>query len=222
MFKKLLIAFLALLVILVIAADRVGEHVAAHVLAGKLESDEHLTSRPSVSIGGIPFLTQAIGGEYHDVTVTTHDFVTSDRVQIDTLSVHLHDVHIPLSKVISGSVSKVPVDRVDGSVFVSFDEITSYLTGRGISATLSRASSGSIDVAVRLTPHASLLRGIATLGVTGSTVTLSVSASHGLPAAAVLRIPLRGLPFRFDVTSVQVGLDGVSGTGTADHVVLGS
>src|SRR5579884_149396 len=132
MFKKLLIAFLALLVILVVAADRVGAHVAAHVLAGKLESDENLTTRPSVSIGGIPFLTQAIGGTYHDVTVTTHDFLTSDRVQIDTLSVHLHGVHIPLSKVIGGSVSKVPVDRVDGNVFVSFSEITSYLTGRGI------------------------------------------------------------------------------------------
>jgi hypothetical protein len=225
MLRKLLIAFLVLLVVAVVAADRITEHVAAHVLAGKLEHDEHLDSRPSVSIGGIPFLTQAFSGDYHDVTVTTHDFLTPDRVEIDTLTAQLHGVHIPLSKVVGGSVSTVPVDRVDGNVFVSFSEISSYLQGTGVTVTMTRATSNTADIAVRLSPRATLLRGVATVTANGSSVTLSVrvgGAQSAVHAPLSLHIPLQGLPFRFRVTSVQVGIDGISGTGTASHVVLGS
>ena len=222
MIRKLLLALLVLLVIAVVVVDRVGGSVASHVLAGKLESDEHLDSRPSVSIGGFPFLTQAISGDYNDVTVTTHGFLTPDRVRIDTLTAKLHGVHIPLSKVVGGSVKTVPVDRVDGSVFVSFGDVANYLATRGITVALTRSSANAVNVVGRLAAHAKLVQGLATIGVSGTTVTLSIAATSGLPRALVLRIPIQGLPFRFTVTSVQVGVGGISGTGTARHVVLGS
>ena len=42
MIRKLLIVAVALVLVLGITVDRVGAHVAAHVLSGKLETDEHL------------------------------------------------------------------------------------------------------------------------------------------------------------------------------------
>ena len=221
MIRKMLIAVLALLVVLVIAADRVGASVADHVLAGKLQTDEHLSSRPSVSIGGIPFLTQAIHGRYGDIKVVAHDFKTPDQVEIDTLTAHLHGVHIPLSKVIGGSVSKVPVNHVDGTAFVSFSEITSYLTGTGVSLTIHRAGAGTVSVVGHAVGRSRLLKGVATVSVKAGVITLTlvndVTGTH-----LVLPIPLHGLPFRVEVTSVTVGADGITGTGTAEHVTLGS
>lgn len=222
MFRKLLLAFLVLLVLAVVVVDRVGGHVAAHVLAGKLESDEHLDSRPSVSIGGFPFLTQALNGKYDDVTVTTHNFLTPDQLRLDTLTAKLHGVHIPLSKVLDGSVKTVPVDRVDGSVSVSFGELADYLSMHGVSVALTRSTATAVKVVGRLAPHSKLVQVVGTIGVSDSTLTLSIGMGQGLPRVIVLRIPLQGLPFRFEVTSIEVGLGGISGTGVARHVVLGS
>jgi hypothetical protein len=222
-FRKLLIVFALLIVVLVVVADRVGASVASHVLASKLQSDEHLPNRPSVSIGGVPFLTQAFHGDYSDVGVTAHGYKTSDGVEIQTLKVHLHGVDLPLSHVLKGEVSQVPVDHVDGSAFVSFADVVRYLAGTAISVRLSRASSASVEVIrqVRIGGRSKLLSSIATVSVSGSTVTLSVAgATHLKPLT--LSVPLHGLPFRFTVTSVRVTSTGLSGTGTANHVTLGS
>ena len=223
MLRRLLIAMLLVLVAAVVAVDRVGAHVAAHVLAGKLQSDEHLPKRPSVSIGGIPFLTQAFGGDYHNVSVTAHDFKTSDGVTITTLKANLRGAHIPLSKILDGSVKTVPVDHVDGKAFISFGAISQYVSTQGLSVTLSRSSSHAINVTGRA-PVGGRLRlvdAVVTVAVSHSVVTLSGPARTGSASLLSLPIPLRALPFRFNVTSVTVGSNGISGTGRANHVELG-
>lgn len=232
MLRRLLIALLVLLVAAVVAADRVGAHVAAHVLAGKLETDEHLSSRPSVSIGGIPFLTQAFGGTYTDISVTAHDYTTTDGVPVQTLSAKLRGVHIPFSNVLHGSVKRVPVDTVDGRAFVTFDDVARYLAGHGVAVTLRRASAGAVDVIRRISAGrgTAVVSGTATIAVSNAFVTLSVGhltvngvARGSAPLSPyVLQVPLRGLPFRFSVTSVTVTDAGIAGTGVAHHVVLGS
>jgi hypothetical protein len=222
MLRRLLIALLVLVVAVVVVLDRVGAHVAGHVLAGKLQSDEHLPHRPSVSIAGIPFLTQAIGGDYHNVGVTAHDFKTPDGVTVTTLKAHLHGAHIPLSKVLHGSVSTVPVDHVDGSAFVSFGNTAQYLSAQGTgSITLSRSGPHAVSVTGRV-PIAGRLRlvhSVVTVAVSRSVVTLS-GAARGVPLS--LSMPMGGLPFRINITSVTVGANGITATGTANHVRLGS
>ncbi|HVS68663.1 MAG TPA: DUF2993 domain-containing protein [Mycobacteriales bacterium] len=222
MLRRLLIAVLILIVAVMVVFDRIGAHVAGHVLAGKLQSDEHLPHRPSVSIGGIPFLTQAVGGDYHDVSVTAHDFRTPSGVQVTTLKAHLHSAHIPLSKVLHGSVSTVPVDRVDGTAFLSFGNVTQYLSAQGVgSVTLSRSSAHAIDLTGRipLGGRLRLVHAVVLVGVSHSVVTLR-GASSTRPIA--LSIPLQGLPFRINITSVTVGANGITAAGTAHHVRLGS
>lgn len=221
MLRRLLIGFLLLIVIIIVVADRVTASVAAHVLADKLQSDEHLPSKPSTSIGGIPFLTQAFNGKYSDVSVTAHDFVT-DGVTVSTMTVHLHGVHIPLSKVVGGSVHQVPVDHVDGTALVTFAEMQSYLAGKGVDVTFHRGSGGSLQLQESETvAHKKVaLSASVRLSLTDNIITLNLAGAH-LPAAT-LPVPLQGLPFRVDLHSVRVTGSGVSATGSADHVTLGS
>jgi hypothetical protein len=223
MFRRLLIAFLLLIVVAVVVVDRVGEHAAAHVLAGQLQSDEHLPERPDVSIGGIPFLTQVFGGKYNDVSVTARDFKTSDGVTVTTLKVHLHGAHIPFSKILSGSVKQVPVDKVDGTAYVSFGDLGHYLSGTGVSVRLGRAGPRTVSLSgtSSLSGHSVALNGVATVSVSRSVVTFALGVTKRLKQL-VLSVPLRGLPFRINLTSVTVGGDGITAAGNAKHVTLGS
>jgi hypothetical protein len=236
MFRKVLISLLVLLVALVVVADRVGASVASHVLASKLQSDEHLQSRPDVSIEGVPFLTQVFSGKYHQVNVTAHNYRTQDGVVVQTLNVKLHGVHIPFSKILHGSVSRVPVDHVDGSAFVSFPEMVRYLAGKGVSVTITQASAEAVTVVRTATVGGQQVRarGTATISAAGGGIAIDVhpvliQGSAYISAAVARRIqsyvvviPLRSLPFRFTVTSVAVSAGGVTGAGFANHVVLGS
>jgi hypothetical protein len=94
-----------------------------------------------------------------------------------------------------------------------------------MTVTLSRSSAHGIELTGRLPigGRTRLVHALVTVAVTQSVVTLSGPAKAGrLTKALALRIPLRALPFRFTVTSVTVGGNGISGTGTANHVELGS
>src|SRR6266487_1277477 len=63
----------AVLIALLVAADRVGLYVAERLAGDTIESSQDLSSRPDVDIGGFPFLNQAITGNYDKITVTAHD-----------------------------------------------------------------------------------------------------------------------------------------------------
>jgi DUF2993 family protein len=241
-FRRLLMVFLIFIVVIVIAADRVGEAVAAHVLADKLQTDEHLPSKPSTSIGGIPFLTQAFDGKYKNVSVTAHDFVT-DGVTVSTLTVHMHGVHIPLSKVVHGSVKRVPVDHIDGVAVVSFPNIESYLSKRGLPLTITGSSSGALQVLRTVKVGTDTVKESATATVSisdnvialrlsniterlsvigGGTTTLKEPAAvKAVTSQRLFSVPLLGLPFRVQLHSVTASTTGVSCTGSANHIVLG-
>jgi hypothetical protein len=232
--RRLLIVLVVFLIAVVIAVDRVGELVAARVLASKIETDEHLPSRPSVSIGGVPFVTQVLGGNYHSVSVTAHE-VPVEHVPVTTLIAHLHDAHIPFGHLIRGSVSKVPVDRVTGSAFVSFDDANRYLATHSPAGSLVRlvgSTNGSLLVTdrVRLGGRPVTLRGVATLTVSLNVVRVGLDHLTGAAPRLISRalgpvsvtLPLQGLPFRIVLESVSVTSAGVLGKGGAKNVVLGS
>jgi hypothetical protein len=239
MLRRFVLAIVLFLIIVVVVADRVGALVGAHVLAGKVQTDEHLQNRPSASIKGIPFLTQAFGGKYSDVRLSDHEVIVNE-VPITTLTVDLHGVHLPFGKTISGSVSQVPVDHVTGTAFVSFADANAYLAHHlpaGTSIRLapgSNSQSVSIVDRVHLAGQAFVLRGSGQISVAGNVVSADVSGltagagsvapgvvSRALAKAAV-SFPLQALPFQLKLTGITVSSAGLSGAGAADHVVLGS
>jgi hypothetical protein len=210
--RRLLIA-LGVVVVLLVIADRVAVAAANRVVAGRIQTQENLTTRPSVSIGGFPFLTQAIGGTYSDVTLTVRHY-RRVTVPVDTITVHLHGVHVSLGAVFSQNLSSVPVDSASAQLLLTYDDLNGYLHGKGLSV-----SSGGGD---RLRVTGSVTVAGQSLSATG-TATLDVS--HGALAirainAVNIPIPLGGLPFGISLSGAKATNRGILVTATAQGLVI--
>jgi hypothetical protein len=205
---------LVVLVALFVVADRVAVHYANRVVAQRIQSDQGLSSKPDVSIGGFPFLTQAIGGRYDDVTVTLHD-VRRGPVRVDRLTAHLNGVHVSLGAVFSQHLSSVPVDKATAQVFVAFPDLNAYLATRHISVSadgkLLRVT-GSVTVA----GHTITASGEGRLSISGDSVVVTASQNLGF------QIPLTGLPFRIKLESAIVTNQGITVSASAEGLVLHS
>jgi hypothetical protein len=208
-----LLVLAVVLVALLIVVDRVAVGAADHLVAARIQTQENLPSQPAVSIGGFPFLTQAVRGRYDDVTLTVHHY---DRgaVRVDTIRVQLHGVHVSLGAVFSQHVSSVPVDSASARVLVSYDDLNAYLRPKGITVSSDGDArvrvSGSVTVAgQRLTAS-----GAATIDVTSDSLVL-----HAANAVTVA-IPLSGLPFGIRLQSAKATNRGIEVTATAQGLVL--
>ena len=210
--RRILIVVAAVVALLVVL-DRLAVVAADRVVAARIQTQEHLQSRPSVSIGGFPFLTQAIGGKYDDVTLTVHDFRRS-VVPVDTISVTLHGVHVPVRSVFSQHLSSVPVDSATARVLLSYANLNAYLQPKGVTA--SAAGDGRIRLTGSVTVAGQKLSasGTATIDVTSDSLVLRAAN------AISIAVPLAGLPFGIALQSAKATNQGITVTATAQGLVL--
>ena len=207
------VVVIVVIVGLLVIADRVAVVEAQSTVAARIETDQHLSQRPDVSIRGFPFLTQAIGGRYTHVTLTLHDL--RDRtVPVQTLTVDLRGVHVPLGSVFSHHVTRVPVDRAAATVLISFADLNSYFGTRHL--VVSRGPDGQVAVSgsVTVAGHTVSASGSGRIDVRGSD--LVVTVGHGLD----LTIPLGGLPFRIALVGAKATKAGIVVQATASGLVL--
>lgn len=203
----------AVVIGLLVVADRVAVVAAQDVVAGRIQADQHLSARPDVSIHGFPFLTQALGGRYGDVTLTMHD-LHDTAVAVRTLTVDLRGVHVPLGAVTSQHLSRVPVDRASAKVLLSFAGINAYLGDKHL------VVSGGADGDIKVTGTATILGRTVTASGTGRIEIrgsdLVVTVGHGLD----FTIPLSGLPFRIALVGAKATKAGIVVQATASGLVL--
>jgi hypothetical protein len=199
---------------LVVVADRVGAYVAERIAGDTIQSSQHLSSRPDVSIDDLPFLTQFASGNYGQVTVTAHNVpvgVASRHLDISQVAVVLHNVHVAhdfssvhaqtatASATVTyadlGKALGIPVHYSGNGRIVAGDKIT--ILGRTVNATVS-ATPRLVNGALRFASPT--INGIGQLG--GSVVS-------ALNNAFDLRVPLTGIPFDVSVRSLQATSQGV-------------
>jgi hypothetical protein len=171
-----------------------------------------------VDITGIPFLTQAVGGTYDDVRIA----LTADELGQPagtSAEVSLRGVHLPLSDVLSGSVSKIPVDRVDGTATLSY-ALLSQQIGHG--TTLTYAGDGlQLRTTVRILGQSVSLSAAGRVSLDGGVLVVDAerasAAGIQVPSALVsraaqaldLRYRIPALPFGLTVTGVRPTPGGV-------------
>ena len=226
-----LLVVLLLLLGLAVLADRVAVGFAEDKVGAELAAKGGLHGRPAVDIAGFPFLTQAVAGRYDDVRIslTAAELGQPAGTQAD---VDLHGVRVPLSDVLSGSVSQVPVDRLDGTATLSYALLSSKL---GPSTRLTREGSG-----LRITRTVELLGQQIPLTATGKVVlegndlVVHVSRATGagvsVPSYLLdravglldLRYTVPPLPFGLKLTGVTPGAAGVTVHVAATRAVLGT
>ena len=166
--------------------------------------------KPSVSIAGFPFLTQAISRNFHQVTISSSD-IPEGPVKITSLDVVAHNVKLK-SNFKSGTAGPV-----DGTILISLGAIGGFLKdagplagflGGGAGGGLKIVAHGSNEVQAHLNVIAGVVNANATWRVmsTGpNAITLHLVSSNGLPpqlldAAKNVRIPLKRLPAGLQLT----------------------
>ena len=223
------------LLLLLVAADRVAAAVAERVLADELQRSGGFSSRPEVDVRGVPFLTQALEGRYDRIDVVARDVdageVAGTQVVVPRLSATLRGARVPLSDALSGAVTEVPVDRVDARVLLPFSvlqrssdvgDLTVAPEGdrlrlRGTVEVLGREVSGS--ALSRLTVEDG------SVVVTAESVEVGNDLADDLLGRALdgrfdVRVPLRALPYGLQIDAVTVQPDGLAVRAGATDTVL--
>jgi hypothetical protein len=221
--RKLLIVVIVLAGLLVVA-DRVAVVVADRQIASRVQSAYNLSSKPSVSVQGFPFLTQVASGNYHQIDVSIGSLST-DGVQVNGLTAQLSGVRAPLSDLLGHGSSSITATQVTGSGTVPFSSVRSHLP-RGVQLSqdgeaLRLAGTVSyLGVTVPVSADATLAPDGSGIAVTPTRISVA-SGSSALSSviAGQFRfvVPVTGLPLHLAVRSVSVVPGGVRvGASAAD------
>lgn len=222
-----------LLLIVLVVVDRVAARVVAGQIAVQAQRAEDLPTRPDVSLGGFPFLTQVVAGNYRDVRVDVRGHVEQD-VRVDRVHANLAGVQVPLSDVVRGQVDRVPVKRLVAEVGLTFGDINAYLRTQGSDLTVSPVGQairvgGSVEILGTRYP----VSGTADIGVQPAEVIftpreLADSVGSLLPPALretalnllTVHVPVTGLPFNMKLRSASVSADRITFAAAGNDVVL--
>lgn len=226
--RKALLVLLVILIVGVIAADRVGVRVAQDQIAKQVAEQNDLPRKPDVKIHGIPFLTQAVGGEYKKIDVSIGE-LTQQGVTLRDVQVELQNVQAPLSDVINGDTSHVVAGTATASAVVPYDAVErrapstvksisasgSNLQIKGAVSVLGFSGEATVVAAVKATS-----KGIGVIPQsvrTGSGPAIPVSV---LQQRFTFTVPVKNLPLGSRISRVEVTPDGLRIAATADDVRL--
>jgi DUF2993 family protein len=227
--RRLVVVLIVLLALLAVV-DRVGVLVAQSVLASQVKDQLKLDQTPDVSIRGIPFLTQAVRGDYGDVRVQLPD-VDAGSLQNIAVDARLQGVRVPLSAAIKRQIDQVPVDRISGTLDVRYDELARASGISGLRITRAGDSlklTGSVRVLGRQLDASAVGR----VEVRGNDIAINAEQAEvaGVPvpqvaldAAAKLlsfKVSPTNLPLSLRITSVDIGDDALFVSAVSDDVVL--
>jgi hypothetical protein len=216
-----LIVFLIVLVVLLVAVDRVAAAGVERDLANRIAAASDLSAPPTVTIEGIPFLTQALSGHYPEVRFDLGTF-SYGGVPIKNLRGAAYDVTAPLADVlqnrptaragrvtVSGTLTKATIDKY------APEGVKIGGNGRRLTA------SGEVTVGVTKVKFNAELR----VEVVDGGLRIQAEKIEGVPAQAAqfvsYTIPFEGkLPFDVKVTGVKSVADGLEFSAEASDVPI--
>jgi hypothetical protein len=225
-------AVLILLVVLVIAlvvGDRVAVVMAQNEIGRQVAAEYELPQRPDVTIGGYPFLTQAVDGIYQDIDIRVGDWSGQD-ISVRDLDVALTDVTASLSDVLNRRGSNLVAATATATAIVPYDVVRTFapssvesisdspeglrVTGKFPVAGISVPATvfvtvTPVDGGIEVTPVS------AQPAIGGPTIPLSL-----LRSTLTFVVPLRQLPFGARLTAIEPGADGLHATAVAHDVSL--
>lgn len=219
------VVLLVFLLIVLVAADRGLHYTAENMLAREIRAQYELSSDPEFTIGGFPFLTQLVSGNYSEITVVTGSFAYGD-IQLDRVDVRLNDVEVPPGDMLGGNLSPT-AGHVEGTVLIPYSELQRRLPEGiaveqegGTPRMSGRVAIAGFDVAVQ--SDVSLDLDGSTLSVRPSDVEIEnvpvdVSA---VEEQLAFDIQIPSLPFGLEITDVDLLPNGIEIAGEGDDVPL--
>jgi len=226
--RRPLVAVALVALVTLVALDRLAATAAERALAGRLQSAEHLSARPSVTIRGFPFLTQLLTGRYRRIDLHARPL---DRggMRISSLTVHLSGVSVRASDALAGRVRQVPIAHSTATADLTYPDLNQLVARDGgplgAALTVSAAGPGRLLIAgpVGLSLHAGIAVSGGRLTLTpdpADLATLPPLLTAAVTTALSTPLPLPTLPFGARLRSGTVDSAGVHLLATADRAVL--
>jgi hypothetical protein len=218
---------LIVVIILAVAGDFVAKAFAQDKMASEIKQ-HGFPKKPSVSIAGFPFLTQVIGHNIHQVTISSKN-IAEGPVLISTLSAVMTGIHL------GSGFSSGTVDTLSGTVMVTFPALAKTLNSQigplgslvGSSGlTLSAAGPDEIKAKLDL----DITSGSAVWRVSrtgGQQFSATLISSSGVPSELLgpirhFTIKMPNLPLGVKIDSVHITPEGVVGRISGHHLAFGS
>ena len=200
-----MVAIVAVLLAVVLAADRVAVIRAGHRLARRI-ADRGFSAEPHVTIAGFPFLTQLAARRLTKVVIRA-EAAKLGPVEVRRLELTLHGIR--------ASSGGRTASRLSGTALVGFAGLAAMTGTPGLTL-----SAGGPD-RVKITAGLGLVTGTATARVTPagpSGLRIAVISVSGIPVAALgplrhITVPLPALPPGVTIQHVTV-----TGQGLLVHI----
>jgi hypothetical protein len=233
-----LLVFLLIVVGLLVVADRVGAWYAQRRIADEVQQEvakrEITSDKPDVSVGGFPFLTQVLSGDYESITIVLRN-VEGGGVRLSELDIKATGVHAELDTIRSGN-GEARADRVTGTATVGYPTIAALTSLPGLQLS---GQDGQLRVRLPVTIQGQdvVLVGTAKVQVNENVIQVRVSElddeKGSLPAAArsiangyadqlSVNLRLPDLPYDLTVNQVTTESSGLAVTATARAVPITS
>jgi hypothetical protein len=220
---KLTIALVIILGLLA-AADRVAVRVADDKVAERIQSHEGLDTKPKVSIGGFPFLTQVVARKLDSVHISADDIEVRGGGRTATLQTFSAQVS---GLRVNSSFSSATADSATGTGVISYADITSLIGKDGVTVTYGGNGrikvSGKIDTVLgkvdgtgtaRLAVQGTNTLTVSDISVDGLDTGVDIGSVPGLDTAFGSLITtsqrISGLPVGLRLQSVEPRADGVA------------
>jgi hypothetical protein len=216
-----LIVFLIVLVVLLAIVDRVAVAGVQRDLANRISAAADLNGTPTVTIEGIPFLTQAVSGRYPEVRFNLGT-LTYGGVPVKNLQGVAYNVTAPLADVLQNRAN-VRAERLTVRGTLTRATIDKYApSGVKISGNGQRlVASGELTVGVSKVKFSAEMK----VQVTDGAILLQAERIQGVPdsLARFVSYPIRfqgKLPFDVKVTGVRSVSEGLEFSAEATDVPL--
>jgi hypothetical protein len=231
--RRLVFALVGLLMLagVLVIGDRITARYAQNTASDQLAVAAPFDRKPSVTVHGFPFLTQAVGGRYRDIEIAGGG-LRLGNIKGASLDAHLHGVHLALGDIFGGSVRELPVDRIDGEVTLPYAELARLIGVAGLTLALGH---GGVDVTLSgSVPGIGTVQasGTANVIVDGANLRLKITKLSALSitvpqividqliSSVEVPIELPALPYGLTISSVTAGPEGAVVRGAARNVVL--
>jgi hypothetical protein len=186
----LLITLIILAVIFVIG-DQIAKAYAQNMIANKLQSSANMSTKPSVTIEGFPFLTQVAAHDVKTIDINASD-VQTGKLVISSVKATATGVHL------NSSFNGATIDRISGTALVTFASLVDAAGAPGVTITAD-PSAGPNDANVSVGQFTAT----ASVTQTGpSQITVRMQHLGGIAASLIGQLP----DYTFNVPKLPAGL----------------
>jgi hypothetical protein len=215
--RRWLIALVVLILVLV-GVDFGAKAIAESAIASKIDSSG-LGTKPSVDIEGFPFLTQVASRDMKQIDINASNF-TVKQVVISSLHATATGVHV------NGAFNGGTVDKINGTVVVSFATVTNLIPIPGLTVAADPADGpdaikfdSSLGGAVGKIEHPSTnVIKVQVGSLTGLAGLASLIGGSAIASSYTFDIPK--LPAGLVVRSISVTSQGIVATASAQNTTL--